>query len=109
MHVDRIKELEDDALEGQERTDDLSAQLGEAQEQLVRGTMKVKTRAESILNIYGDQLGDLSDEASNVGDEQELNLPRQEVSQSRGGLSLDYQVTILGDFDPCTQKGQGRW
>ena len=29
MQADRIKELEDDVIEGQERTDDLCAQLGE--------------------------------------------------------------------------------
>ena len=32
IQADRIKELEDDVVEGQERTDDLCAQLGEAQE-----------------------------------------------------------------------------
>ena len=69
MQADQIKELEDDVIESQERTDDLCAQLGEAQERLVRGTMKVRTRAELILNICGDLLGDLSDEASNIGDE----------------------------------------
>ena len=31
--------------------------------------MKVRSRVESILNVYGDLLGDLSDEASNIGDD----------------------------------------
>ena len=69
MQADQIKKLEDDVVEGQERTNDLSAQLGEAQEQLVTGNMKVRTRAKSIMNICGDLLENLSDEASNIGDE----------------------------------------
>ena len=36
---------------------------------LVKGAMKVRTRAESILNICDDLLGDVSDEASHIGGE----------------------------------------
>ena len=49
--------------------DDLCAQLGEAQERMVTRAMKVRTRAESILNICYDLLGDVSDEASHIGGE----------------------------------------
>ena len=49
--IDRIKELEHDLVEGRERVDDLCAQLGEAQERMVKRAMKVRNRAESILNI----------------------------------------------------------
>ena len=33
---------------------------------MVKGAMKVRTRAESILDICDDLLGDLSDEASHI-------------------------------------------
>ena len=59
MQAERIKELEYDMVEGQERIDDLCAQLGEAQKRMVTRAMKVRTRAESILNIYDDLLGDV--------------------------------------------------
>ena len=51
MQTDRIKELEYDVVEGRERVDDLCAQLGEAQEHMVKRAMKVRNRVESILNI----------------------------------------------------------
>ena len=69
MQAERIKELEYDVVERQERVDDLCAQLGEAQERMVTRALKVRTRAESILNICDDLLGDVSDEASHVGGE----------------------------------------
>ena len=44
--------------------------------------MKVRTRAESILNVCGDLLGDLSDETSNIGDD-----ARVEPAQDRRSAS----------------------
>ena len=67
MQADRIKELEYDMVKGQERVDDLCVQFGEAQERMVKRAMKVRNRAESILNICDDLLGDVSDEASHIG------------------------------------------
>ena len=54
--TDRIKEFEYDVVEGRERVDDLCAQLGEAQERMVKRAMKVRNSAESILNICDDLL-----------------------------------------------------
>ena len=69
MQAERIKELEYDVVKGRERVDDLSAQLGEAQERMVKRARKVRNRAESILNICDDLLGEVSDEASYIGGE----------------------------------------
>ena len=44
--------------------------------------MKARTRAESILNICDDLLGDLSDKASNVGGE-----TKAEPAQDGGSAS----------------------
>ena len=73
MQAEQIKELEYDNVEGQERIDDLCAQLEETQERMVTRTMKVRTRAESILNVCDDLLGEASDEASymDIGSEDE--------------------------------------
>ena len=68
MQVEWIKELEYDVVKGQERIDDLGAQLGKAQERMVTRTMKVRTRAESILNVCDDLLGEASDGTSHIGD-----------------------------------------
>ena len=68
MQPKGIKELEYDMVEGQERIDDLCAQLGKAQERMVTRAMKVRTRAKSILNVCDDLLGDVYDEASHIGD-----------------------------------------
>ena len=62
--TDRIKELEYDVVEGQERVDDLCAQLGEAQERMGKRARKARVRAESILNIFDEFLGEESDETS---------------------------------------------
>ena len=67
--TDRIKELEYDVVKGWEKVDDLCAQLGEAQERMVKRAMKVRNRAESILNICDDLLWDVSDEAFYIGGE----------------------------------------
>ena len=62
--VERIKEMEYDVVEGQDRMDDLCAQLGEAREHVVKRARKVRVRAKSILSVCGDLLGEESDEAS---------------------------------------------
>ena len=82
MQAERTKELEYDVVKGRERVDDLSAQLGEAQERMVKRARKVRVRAESILNICGDLLGEESDEASHVGSE-----VGDEPAQSGGSIS----------------------
>ena len=82
MQAKRTKELEYDVVKGRERVDDLSAQLGEAQERMVKRARKVRVRAESILNICGDLLGEESDEASHVGSE-----VGDEPAQSGGSIS----------------------
>ena len=68
-----VKELEYDVVEGQDRVDDLCAQLGEARERMIKRARKVRVRAESILHICDDLLEEESDEASctggGVGDE----------------------------------------
>ena len=51
-------------VEGQDRVDDLCAQLGEAHERMVKRARKARVRSESILNICDDLLGKESDEAS---------------------------------------------
>mgnify|MGYP001577412941 FL=1 len=78
--ADRIKELEYDVVEGQERVDDLCAQLGEAQERMGKRARKARVRAESILNICDEFLGEESDETSYIGGE-----IRDEPAQSGGG------------------------
>ena len=81
--ADRIKELEYDVVEGQERVDNLCAQLEEAQERMVKRARKVRVRAESILNICDDLLGDENDdEASYIGGE-----VGDEPAQSGGSTS----------------------
>ena len=62
--AERIKELEYDVVKGRDRVDDLCAQLGEAQERMVKRARKVRNRAKSILNICDDLLGVMSDKAS---------------------------------------------
>ena len=49
--AERIKELEYDMDEGQDRVDDLCAQLGEERERMVKRVRKVRVRAESFLSI----------------------------------------------------------
>ena len=80
--VERIKELEYDVVEGQGRVDDLCAQLGEAHERMVKRARKARVRAESILNIFDDLLGEESDETSHVGSE-----VGDEPAQSGGSTS----------------------
>ena len=82
IQADRVKELEYDVVEGQERVDDLCAQLGEAQERMVKGAMKVRNRAALILNICDDLLGDSSDEASHIGGETGAEPTQDGVSAS---------------------------
>ena len=65
--AERIKELEYDVIEGQDRVDDLCAQLGEARERMTKRARKVRVRAESILNLCDDLLEEESDEASCTG------------------------------------------
>ena len=65
--AERIKELEYDVIEGQDRVDDLCAQLGEARERMTKRARKVRVRAESILNLCDDLLEEESDEASCAG------------------------------------------
>nr|XP_027085491.1 uncharacterized protein LOC113707384 [Coffea arabica] len=65
--AERIKELEYDVVEGQDRVDDLYARLGEARERMVKRARKVRVRAESILNLCNDLLEEESDEASYIG------------------------------------------
>ncbi|XP_027157536.1 uncharacterized protein LOC113759170, partial [Coffea eugenioides] len=60
----RIKELEYDVLEVENRVDDLCAQLREAREHEIKRARKVRGRAESILNLCDDGLEEDSDEAS---------------------------------------------
>ena len=62
--VERIKELEYDMVEGQDRVDDLCAQLGKARERMVKRARKARVRVESILNICDDLLEEESDEVS---------------------------------------------
>ena len=78
--ADRIKEHEYDVVEGQERVDDLCAQLGEAQERMGKRARKARVRAESILNICDEFLGEERDETSYIGGE-----IRYEPAQSGGG------------------------
>ena len=65
----RIKELEYDVLEVEDRVDDLCAQLREAREREIKRARKVRGRAESILNLCDDGLEEYSDEASCAGAE----------------------------------------
>ena len=67
--AERIKELEYDVLEGEDRVDDLCAQLREARERSTTRARKVRVRAESILHLCDDLLDDESDEASCAGPE----------------------------------------
>ena len=60
----RIKELEYDVLEAEDRVDDLCAQLREARERELKRARKVRGRAEAILNLCDDGLEECSDEAS---------------------------------------------
>ena len=69
MQTERIKEIEYDVGKGRERVDDLCAQLGKTPERMVKRARKVRNRAESILNICDDLLGEVSDEASHIGDD----------------------------------------
>ena len=65
--AERIKELEYDLVEGQDRVDDLCTQLGEMRERMVKRARQLKERAGSMLNLCDDLLGDESDEGSSVG------------------------------------------
>nr|XP_027086575.1 serologically defined colon cancer antigen 8 homolog [Coffea arabica] len=80
--TDRIKELEYDVVEGRERVDDLCAQLGEAQECMIKRAMNVRNRVESILNICDDLLLDVSDETFYIGGEVGVELAQAERSAS---------------------------
>ena len=64
--AERIKELEYDLGEGQDRVDDLCTQLGETRERMVKRARQMKEKAGSILNMCDDLLGDESDEDSYV-------------------------------------------
>ena len=63
----RIKDLEYDVLECEDRVDDLCAQLREARERETKRARKVRVRAASILNLCADVLEEVSDEASCTG------------------------------------------
>ena len=65
----RIKELEYDVLEVEDRVDDLCDQLREARERELKRARKVRGRAEAILNLCDDGLEESSDEASYAGAE----------------------------------------
>ena len=65
--AERIRELEYDLAEGQDRVDDLCTQLGEARERMVKRARQLRERAGSILNLCDDLLGDESDEGSCIG------------------------------------------
>ncbi|XP_027158287.1 uncharacterized protein LOC113759908 [Coffea eugenioides] len=67
----RIKDLEYDVLECEDRVDDLCAQLREARERETKRARKVRVRAASILNLCADVLEEVSDEASCAGAGQE--------------------------------------
>ena len=80
--AERIKELEYDVVEGQDRVDDLCAQLGEARERMVKRATKARVRAESILHIFNDLLEEEGDEASCTG-----GRVGGKPAQSRGSTS----------------------
>ena len=63
----RIKDLEYDVLEVEDRVDDLCTQLREARERETKRARKVRGRAESILHLCDDLTDDKSDEASCAG------------------------------------------
>ena len=65
----RIKELEYDVQEVEERVDDLCDQLRDARERETKRARKVRGRAEAILNLCDDGLEESSDEASYAGAE----------------------------------------
>ena len=65
----RIKELEYDVLEVEDRVDDLCDQLRTAREREIKRARKVRGRAEAILNLCDDGLEESSDEASCAGAE----------------------------------------
>ncbi|XP_071900909.1 uncharacterized protein [Coffea arabica] len=66
---------------------------------MVKGAMKVRNRAESILNICDDLLRDLSDEASNIGDEAGAE-PAQDGGIDVNPIKLTYDLEVrtpIGD------------
>ena len=65
--AERIKELEYDLGEGQDRVDDLCSQLEEMHKRTAKRARQLKEKAGSILNLCDDLVGDECDEGSSVG------------------------------------------
>nr|XP_027067814.1 protein FAR1-RELATED SEQUENCE 5-like [Coffea arabica] len=65
--AERIKELEYDLSEGQDRVDDLCTQLGEMRKRMTKRARQLRENAGTMLNLCEDLLGDESVESSSVG------------------------------------------
>nr|XP_027065180.1 uncharacterized protein LOC113691285 [Coffea arabica] len=105
----RIKELEYDVLEVEDRVDDLCAQLREAREIEIKRARKVRGRAESILNLCDDGLEEYSDEASCAeaeAGEESTPSPGRFIQGLNVEIQKDLAVAQITAFSEVVEKAQ---